>query len=1218
MNPPSSPDASRLTSHASRITSSRFTLPLSECRDVALVGGKALNLCKLIHAGLPVPGGFAITTDAHRLSIASVASLPADVADEIVAAWRELGDVPVAVRSSATAEDMAAASMAGQYETFLDIRTEETLLEAVRRCWASLDTPRTRAYLADKGIALETVAMAVVVQRLVPADVAGVLFTANPRTGAAEMVVEASWGLGESVVSGRVQPDVLRVDRATGAVLEAAIAEKATWIAAGAPAEQAVSEERRRSACLTARDVRALWRLGLRAAEHFGKAQDLEWAIHRGEVFLLQSRDVTTLEDAEAYSGLIDRTRGDLRTHLAAGHPGWVLHNLAETLPHPSPLTWSVIRRFMSGAGGFGTLYREAGFEPSERVRDTGFLTLVAGRVYMDLALAPEMFFADFPFGYDTEALRTQPDAGQAAPTVPKGSALARAKAGRKLAAAATRLTGLARNADRRLLEQEVPAFEAWITEELGRDLSELPTADWAAHWTACERRVLDKFAPRSLLPSLILGQAVEHLKTVVREAFWDEDADRLVNEIVVSPEPDRTALANAALYRVARGDLDLSGWLAQYGHRAPGEFDLAAPRWSEQPDELCAMATRLADGGDPAVLRREHVARAEARIAGLRARLRGRGLRRFDEALALARRHVRFREDGKDFLMRGYRVLRRLALEAGRRLDVGDDVFLLTLDELRDALRTGFAPLHLLDQRRTQRNAEARLSLPTVLDARAVETLGEPPAYGEETRWKAFAVSAGRATGTVRVVQTPETARELGTGYVLVCPSTDPAWTPLFINAAALVLERGGTLSHGAVVARELGLPAVVLPDATRMLTEGESVTVDGDAGSVARAADADARPTESTVPDPTDPRVASEDTPPVAGPLERASGRVRDACLVFWGLFLAAFFLLPEAWLRAPLRGALDRLLWPLVTHCGKVGTVALVAAFFAVATLVAQRLLTDNRRLNEVKRRGTRLRKQSAALPPDAPRKSVLDALAKSARSRVAAAAFVPLALLLGPMVLSFDWLTLRVDPASWNLPSGTSVTVQATVASDWRGPVTLDVDAPLVLDELTPSECSLPPVRETLERLHATWQAPTDVAAFPWDVRAAAERTRREMLADLQAYLRAGVPPETLTWTLRSEAGTPGRFTVRVRAGDDTATLAVVLGDAYPPAPREADIAGGHLLQSVHVLYPPPPTKPVFWRPFASLGHPGFSLGWLWVYVLVYVPAMVVTKKALRIP
>jgi hypothetical protein len=122
----------------------------------------------------------------------------------------------------------------------------------------------------------------------------------------------------------------------------------------------------------------------------------------------------------------------------------------------------------------------------------------------------------------------------------------------------------------------------------------------------------------------------------------------------------------------------------------------------------------------------------------------------------------------------------------------------------------------------------------------------------------------------------------------------------------------------------------------------------------------------------------------------------------------------------------------------------------------------------------------------------------------------------------------------------------------------------------------------------------------------------------MLADLQAYLRAGVPPETLTWTLRSPAATPSRFGVRVHAGDDAATLAVVLGDAYPPAPREADIAGGRLLQSVRVLYPPPPTKPVFWRPFASLGHPGFSLGWLWVYVLVYVPVMVAAKKQLSIP
>ena len=332
-----------------------------------------------------------------------------------------MGGGRVAVRSSATAEDMAAASMAGQYETFLDVDDEASLLDAVRCCWASLDSPRTRAYLAEHGIDPRQVAMAVVVQRLVPADVAGVLFTANPQTGTRrEMLVEASWGLGESVVSGLVQPDVLRLDRETGRVLAATIADKRVCIVAG-PARRAAGGRTPPPRALPAVGRRhRLWQLGRRAADHFGSPQDMEWAIHDGELYLLQSRPITTLDEAEAYEEVLRLTRSELRDKIAAGRGPWVLHNLAETLPHPTPLTWSVIRRFMSGAGGFGAMYRRVGFEPSPAVSRDGFLDRVAGRVYMDAAAAPEMFFEGFPFRYDLEQLRRNPDAGQAPPDHPR------------------------------------------------------------------------------------------------------------------------------------------------------------------------------------------------------------------------------------------------------------------------------------------------------------------------------------------------------------------------------------------------------------------------------------------------------------------------------------------------------------------------------------------------------------------------------------------------------------------------------------------------------------------------------------------------------------------------------------------------------------------------------------------------------------------------------
>src|SRR3954470_12637444 len=243
--------------------------PLSDCRDKSLAGGKAVNLGILIRAAFPVPDGFCITTDAYRYWAGTKSEeIPADLIDEITRAYRAMGSPSVAVRSSATAEDMSEASMAGQYDTFLDIADEESLLNRIRCCWASLDPPRTRAYLKEHGIELSQVAMAVVVQRLVPSDVAGVLFTANPQTGSKdEMLVESSWGLGESVVSGLVQPDVLRIDRHTGRVVHARIADKQVMIppvngngSAVESHEVPVPESKRRIPCVKGPDVTALWK----------------------------------------------------------------------------------------------------------------------------------------------------------------------------------------------------------------------------------------------------------------------------------------------------------------------------------------------------------------------------------------------------------------------------------------------------------------------------------------------------------------------------------------------------------------------------------------------------------------------------------------------------------------------------------------------------------------------------------------------------------------------------------------------------------------------------------------------------------------------------------------------------------------------------------------------------------------------------------------------
>ncbi|MCX6996964.1 MAG: PEP-utilizing enzyme [Kiritimatiellaeota bacterium] len=1179
-----------------------FILPLADCRDPAAVGGKALNLSRLINAGFPVPGGFAVTTGAYRA--ARGAGLPVAVREAIVSAYQTMGAPVVAVRSSATAEDLGDASMAGQYETFLDVEGEQEVVAAVTKCWASLNSERVRVYLEEHGINRAQVAMGVVVQQLVPADVAGVLFTANPRPGAlGEMLIESSWGLGEAVVSGRVQPDTFVLDRATGAAASIRTADKQVWIPAGARsgASQPTPDGLRHKLSLNSRQVLALWRLGLQVMEYFGSAQDIEWAIAGDNVYLLQSRAITTLEAAEAYEESLSRTRADLRAAKRGGRGDWARHNIGETLPHPTPLTWDVVRRFMSGDGGFGGMYRAAGFEPSPEVGRDGFLDLVAGRIYMDLSRASEMFFEGYPYAYDPEELARDPNASQGPPTLPRGSIRARQRAGKRVAGVQKKLMKLAEDYDRLLDDEILPELNRWVAEEKQRDLRSMDAAEWRKLWETRRERALQDFGAKLMLPSLVAAMAVEELRLFCAENFWDADPGQLANELSAGHAPDQTLLGTQGLWDLAYGKTTVGQWLASFGHRAPDEFDLATPRWRERPEAVELMAGHLQGAESPGDRHRKRMAECAARIRELKGALDNAAAREFDEKLARTHRYLRFREDGKFYLMRAYDLLRDLALEAGRRLDIGADVFLLREEELFDALATGIAPLHLLERRRLIRAAEAEIELPNLIAEDNIATLGERMETESTGQIPAFPISGGTARGPVRIILVPEQAGDPGDGYILVCPSTDPNWTPLFAKAAGLVIERGGMLSHGAVVAREMGIPAVVC---------------DG-----ARSAD------------PADTRIPAGMTPPPPGPIERANARWRNRALAAWAVFLAAVFLLPGTWLHDASLAMLDFLMFPLVGLLGRVGTVAAVAAGLAAFSLVGQRLLTDNRRLAEGKQRAGALRKLAAKLPLGSPRRKAFEQAAAPVQIQLLNAALFPLLLILGPMVMIFLWFPARIDPASWNAAPGATAYVTARVQGDHAGEVKL-VQAPgLRLDKRTPASQKIILIRPVLGQLLGRWNAESAVPVdAPWELRAAAQRTREEMLADLKGFLGRPMPARDVSWTLQAPEGRDGTFPLHVAtAGWPPVQSAVVLGRRVAPEPKE-DLgdgkgpvqlarppAAGHPVEWVKVAYRGRVVQGanVFWPPVEWLVR-SWLPGWLIVYLLVYLPAMFALKWLLRVP
>ena len=295
-------------------------------------------------------------------------------------------------------------------------------------------------------------------------------------------------------------------------------------------------------------------------------------------------------------------------------------------------------------------------------------------------------------------------------------------------------------------------------------------------------------------------------------------------------------------------------------------------------------------------------------------------------------------------------------------------------------------------------------------------------------------------------------------------------------------------------------------------------------------------------------------------------------------------------------------------------------------AVLTLAVEKLFTDTRRLREAKRRAAALNKMANSLPPESPRRTAMQRLAAPVPLRTLAAAMVPVGILLGPMVMPFFWLKERVDPAVCSAPAGSAVSVVAVVDGDWNEPIRLSMPPEVAVDEGTPAVRSLPPVRKTLERLLALYRQPRNDPSLPWELRAVPDFAREQAADNLQSYLAASLPAQSVAWTLRPPDGMSGRFPVTLTAsGYPPITALIVLGEDYPPVRLCTKNASKSPLKELRVVYPKPKVERVFWRPFGWLaaGHPiafaqrlaTIDLGWLMLYLAVYLPILMAGKRLL---
>jgi pyruvate,water dikinase len=854
-----------------------LVLRLKEAGDNhrSLVGGKAFNLGKMIAAGLPVPRGFCVTTTAFDHFLAScsrrtelsnllaqcsgdeigrIAELsravrsclaevrvPEVVKDAVLSTWREPGgERSLAVRSSATVEDAAGMSFAGQFESILNVRGADVLLAAIKTCWLSLFSERALVYLARQRVSAEKVRMAVLVQEMVAADHAGVVFTADPLTGATDrFVVECVSGLGEGLVQGTVQPERMVVEKRTGHVL--------------------VSPEKE---LLSPATLKKLCDLARRTERLFSAPQDIEWAQRDGGLFLLQSRPITTKAPVKTWE---DRQI-------------WSNFNTGEVAPDVmAPITWSLWQSLLGGVVLRST-FRLLGAD----VRRAPLVGLVAGRLYFNAntamaGLKPFSFLlegATILFqavgGGQAEAYRQTlaippedlPDLGFRWPKyilswprilfdlithLPHHGEvwMARFKA---------RTDELVRMDVEAISTPELIRFCVRLIREPFKGVDLLYLATPAAVLPLFQKAFRDWLGNPDMtlgyrlffalggMPTAEAGLALWRLAVLVRA---DRDTEAAVCSESGWPQ------VRATLHRTESGQRFLAAWdvfMSEHGHHCRGELELFNARWSETPDYVLGVVRgylRSIGQSDPLENQRQLAGERERLTEQCRRRLKN-PIKRwiFSHSLRRAQKLAVYREQLKNQGVRQFAFARRVLLTLGQRLheqgilSCRDDIFFLEVSEI-EPVATGGASFdwrERIESRRREYEKNLKLNPPPLVVGRFDPNTPAWPVANVGAKFlTGNPVSPGIVTGPARVILRADNHEQVLPGEILIAPFTDPAWSPYFITAAGVIMEQGGILSHGSIVAREYGLPAVTnVASATRVIRTGDLVQVDGNRGCV------------------------------------------------------------------------------------------------------------------------------------------------------------------------------------------------------------------------------------------------------------------------------------------------------------------------------------------------------------------------------------------------
>lgn len=852
--------------------------------SLPFVGGKGANLGEMTKAGFPVPGGFCVSTSAYQSFIAKSAvmshffarldkinpenldeirvvgkeirthlenvPIPADIRASILQAWEKVGSGKAyAVRSSATAEDLPTASFAGQQDTYLNVIGSEQLIHSIQKCWASLFTDRAISYRAKNRFDHRQVFLSVVVQEMIFPDVSGIMFTADPISGNRNITsIDASFGLGEALVSGLVSADLYQVRQER--IIQKKISKKKIAIYSipeGGTVTKELSDEKQQAEALSDAQIIELAKLGQKIEAHYGTEQDIEWCLSDGNFYIVQSRPITSLFPVPHIQ--------DSRLHalVSVGH----IQMMTEAMKPFGLSMFKIAIPISYEAGGriYGDLTSLLCFKPL-RKRIPKVLLNMDER--MGSAILEFLDRSDVELPSKRIPFRKiAPIARIVGKTIAKNLFIADPEKSRTLVnnlmeqsvqnskdnvlapSGAARIMGIEQDLKNLFLRDLPSVVPFWVTGVIASNLIHKLAQKWQCNTKDLE--ILNRSLPGNVTSELglMIGdladivrehpQLAEHLQTRMDENFYD-GLDTLPGGRQFHKQMEE--------------------FMNRYGMRCPGEIDISRPRWREAPTTLVPAIMshmRTVRRGEHRVKFEQGTREAEKAALELIADVRNRKgriqARILSRLIKVYRGLGGLREHHKYLVIQHFDIFRQAILEEARSLvkkgalEHETDVFYLSINEIYALANGTFTEnaRHLVVNRKKQFEYNQKLVPPRFMTSEGeVMTGRRRQVNAPEGALIGTPVSSGVVEGYAKVVLHPEEAK-LNPGEIMIAPFTDPGWTPLFHSAKALVMEVGGMMTHGAVVAREYGIPAVVgIDNATEILKDGTYIRIDGSEGYV------------------------------------------------------------------------------------------------------------------------------------------------------------------------------------------------------------------------------------------------------------------------------------------------------------------------------------------------------------------------------------------------